>query len=31
MTRAAPGPGGEPLNMPIEVRPIMSGPPPEML
>jgi hypothetical protein len=28
---AAPGPGGEPLNMPIEVRPIMSGPPPEML
>src|ERR1700730_7058530 len=28
---AAPGPGGKPLNMPIEVRPIMSGPPPEML
>ncbi|MGA9978048.1 MAG: YciI family protein [Candidatus Sulfotelmatobacter sp.] len=28
---AAPGPGGEPLNMPIEVRPVMSGPPPEML
>lgn len=28
---AAPGPHGEPLNMPIEVRPIMSGPPPEML
>jgi hypothetical protein len=28
---AAPGPGGVPLNMPIEVRPIMSGPPPEML
>jgi hypothetical protein len=28
---AAPGPGGRPLNMPIEVRPIMSGPPPEML
>ena len=27
----APGPGGVPLNMPIEVRPIMSGPPPEML
>jgi hypothetical protein len=27
---AAPGPGGAPLNMPIEVRPIMSGPPPEM-
>src|SRR6202167_2823255 len=28
---AAPGPGGTPLNMPIEVRPIMSGHPPEML
>jgi hypothetical protein len=28
---AAPGHGGTPLNMPIEVRPIMSGPPPEML
>jgi hypothetical protein len=28
---AAPGPGGTPLNMPIEVRLIMSGPPPEML
>ena len=28
---AAPGAGGKPLNMPIEVRPIMSGPPPEML
>ena len=28
---AAPGPGGAPLNMPIEVRPIMSGLPPEML
>ncbi len=28
---AAPGPGGTPLNMPIEVRPIMSVPPPEML
>jgi hypothetical protein len=27
----APGPGGSPLNMPIEVRPVMSGPPPEML
>ncbi|MGA7855812.1 MAG: YciI family protein [Candidatus Acidiferrales bacterium] len=25
---AAPGPGGAPLNMPIEVRPLMSGPPP---
>jgi hypothetical protein len=28
---AAPGPGGRPLNMPIEVRPVMSGPPPEFL
>src|SRR5207237_2697918 len=28
---AAPGPAGTLLNMPIEVRPIMSGPPPEML
>lgn len=28
---AAPGPGGEPLNMPIEVRPVPSGPPPEFL
>jgi hypothetical protein len=28
---AAPGPGGAPLNMPIEVRPVMSGPPSEML
>ncbi|HEY1338921.1 MAG TPA: YciI family protein [Bryobacteraceae bacterium] len=27
---AAPGPGGTPLNMPIEVRPVMSGPPPDM-
>ncbi len=26
---AAPGPGGAPLNMPIEVRQIMSGPPQE--
>lgn len=26
---AAPGPGGAPLNMPIEVRRIMSGPPEE--
>jgi len=25
---AAPGPGGKPLNMPIEVREVMSGPPP---
>ena len=28
---AAPGPGGVPLNMPIEVRPVLSAPPPEML
>jgi hypothetical protein len=28
---AAPGPGGKPLRMPIEVRPVMSGPPLEML
>jgi len=28
---AAPGPGGAPLCMPIEVRPVMSAPPPEML
>ena len=28
---AAPGPGGKPLNMPIEVREVMSGPPPEIL
>ncbi|HEU4583417.1 MAG TPA: YciI family protein [Polyangiaceae bacterium] len=26
---AAPGPGGAPLNMPIEVREVMSGPPVE--
>jgi hypothetical protein len=26
---AAPGRGGAPLNMPIEVRQVMSGPPPE--
>jgi len=26
---AAPGPGGRPLNMPIEVRQVMSGPPPD--
>ncbi|MFG3702772.1 YciI family protein [Micromonospora sp. NPDC047620] len=26
----APGPGGRPLNMPIEVRPVMSAPPLEM-
>jgi hypothetical protein len=28
---AAPGPGGAPLNMAIEVRQVMSGPPPEFL
>ncbi len=28
---AAPGPGGAPLNMPIEVRQVMSGPPDEWL
>lgn len=28
---AAPGPGAAPLNMPIEVRPVMSAPPPDML
>ena len=28
---AAPGPGGMPLNMPVEVRPIPGGPPPEMM
>ena len=28
---AAPGPGGRPFNMPIEVRQVMSGPPPELL
>lgn len=28
---AAPGPGGAPLNMPIEVRQVLSGPPPELL
>ena len=27
---AAPGPGGAPLNMPIEVRQVMSGPPDEL-
>lgn len=26
---AAPGPGGKPMNMPIEVRQVMSGPPVE--
>jgi hypothetical protein len=28
---AAPGPGGKPLNMAIEVREVMSGPPTEFL
>jgi hypothetical protein len=28
---AAPGLGGTPLNMPIEVRPIMAGPPDEFI
>lgn len=28
---AAPGPGGKPFNMPIEVREVMSGPPEELL
>ena len=28
---AAPGLNGSPLNMPIEVRPVMSGPPPDFL
>ena len=28
---AAPGPGGRPLNLGIEVRQVMSGPPPELL
>ncbi|RAY11064.1 hypothetical protein DPM19_32290 [Actinomadura craniellae] len=27
---AAPGPGGAPLNMPIEVRQVLSGPPEEL-
>jgi hypothetical protein len=27
---AAPGPGGAPVNMAIEVRQVMSGPPPEL-
>jgi hypothetical protein len=30
-TSAPPGPGGAPLYMPIELRPIMSAPPQEML
>ena len=28
---AAPGPGGAPLNMAIEMRQVMSGPPPDMV
>ncbi|MGH7501478.1 MAG: YciI family protein [Longimicrobiales bacterium] len=28
---AAPGPGGQPMNMPILVRQVMSGPPEELL
>lgn len=28
---AAPGPGGQPLNMPIEVRQVMGGPPDDLL
>ena len=28
---AAPGPDGSPMNMPIEVRQVMSGPPPDLL
>jgi hypothetical protein len=28
---SAPGPGGRPLNIPIEVRQVMSGPPDELL
>ena len=28
---AAPGPGGTPMNMPIEVRQVMSGPPQDLL
>ena len=29
LASAAPGPGGTPLNMPIEVRQVMAGPPAE--
>jgi hypothetical protein len=29
-TSAAPGPGGAPINMPIEVREVMAAPPEEM-
>jgi hypothetical protein len=28
---AAPGVNGQPMNMSIEVRPVMSGPPPEFI
>ena len=28
---AAPGPGGKPFNMPIEVRQVMSGPPRDLM
>lgn len=28
---AAPGLGGKPMNMPIEVRQVMSGPPPDLM
>jgi len=28
---AAPGPGGAPMNMPIEVRQVMSGPPEDLI
>ena len=28
---AAPGPGGAPLNMAIEVRQVLTGPPPDLL
>ena len=28
---AAPGPGGKPMNLAVEVREVMSGPPPEFL
>jgi hypothetical protein len=31
LASAAPGLGGMPMNMPIEVRQVMSGPPPEYL
>lgn len=30
LASTAPGPGGKPLNMPIEVRPVMSGPPTDL-